>query len=94
MDIVITDNPARQRLEAVVDGELSVLEYRIDGTTLVIRHTEVPDALAGRGIASALMKHAFESARERGMRVAPRCSYAEVWVRRNPDYADLVHEGD
>ena len=93
MDIMIADNASRQRLEAVVDGELSVLEYRIDGVTLVIRHTEVPEALTGRGIASALMKHAFDSARERGMRVAPRCAYAETWVRRHPEYADLVLEG-
>ncbi|HEY2344966.1 MAG TPA: GNAT family N-acetyltransferase [Xanthomonadaceae bacterium] len=90
MELVIIDNTQRQRLEVEVDGHPSVLEYRIEGATLVIRHTEVPEALAGRGIASALMKHAVDMARANAMQVEPRCAYAASWLRRHPDQADLV----
>ena len=53
-------------------------------------HTIVPAAIGGRGIASDLVQHAFDYARAEGLRVAPLCSYAEVWLRRHPDYADLA----
>ena len=86
----VDDNIAAQRFETTVDGQLAVLEYRIDGTTLVLRHTEVPDALRGHGIAAALAKHALDSARERGMDVVPKCAYVAAWITRHPEYADLV----
>lgn len=90
MVIAVVDNPAAQRFETTVDGLLCVLEYRIDGKTLVLRHTEVPAALGGRGIAAALATFAMDSARERGMDVMPNCSYVAAWILRHPAYADLV----
>jgi predicted GNAT family acetyltransferase len=90
MVIAVVDNPAAQRFEATVDGQLSVLEYRIDGKTLVLRHTEVPRALSGHGIAAALTKYAMDCARERGIDVVPKCVYAAAWIKRHPEYADLV----
>lgn len=90
MVITVVDNTAAQRFETTVDGQLCVLEYRIDGMTLVLRHTEVPDALSGHGIAAALTKYAMDSARERGMDVVSKCDYVAAWIRRHPEYADLV----
>lgn len=90
MVIEVVDNIAAQRFEATVDGLLCVLEYRIDGNALVLRHTEVPAALAGQGIAGALAKFALDSARERGLEVVPKCDYVAAWIARHPAYADLV----
>jgi predicted GNAT family acetyltransferase len=56
-------------------------------------HTEVPAALAGHGIAAALAKFALDNARERGMDVVPKCAYVAAWIKRHPDYADLVRAG-
>jgi len=93
MVIEVVDNGVAQRFEATVDGLLCVLEYRIEGNTLVLRHTEVPAALSGHGIAGALSKFALDSARERGMDVLPKCDYVAAWIRRHPAYADLVRAG-
>jgi len=93
MVIEVVDNVAAQRFQATVGGLLCVLEYRIDGSTLVLVHTEVPEALSGHGIASALAKFALDSARERGMDVVVKCAYVAAWIRRHPAYADLVRAG-
>ena len=93
MVITVVDNVAAQRFEATVDGQLCVLEYRIDGNSMVLRHTEGPAALSGRGIAAALTKYAMDSARERGMDVVPKCAYAAAWIKRHPEYADLMRAG-
>jgi predicted GNAT family acetyltransferase len=93
MVITVVDNTAAQRFETTVDGLLCVLECRIDGNTLLLQHTEVPDALSGHGIAAALAKFALDSARERGMDVVPNCAYVAAWIKRHPAYADLVRAG-
>lgn len=85
----IEHQPARQRFATRVDGHEAELDYHRDGDVLVITHTGVPQAIGGRGIAGALVKAAMDHARAEGLRVHPACSYAEVWMRRHPEYADL-----
>ncbi|MEO8743292.1 MAG: GNAT family N-acetyltransferase [Lysobacteraceae bacterium] len=89
--MVITENIAEQRFETTVDGQLCVLDYRIRGNTILLDHTGVPEAVGGRGIASALVQFALDTARARGMDVVPNCSYVVAWIKRHPAYADLVH---
>jgi len=75
---------------AEVDGHRILLDYRLSGGVMTILHTEVPHALRGRGLAGQLVRAAFGYAREAGLKVAPRCSYAAEWVGRHPEFADLV----
>ncbi len=75
---------------AEVDGHRILLDYRLSGGVMTILHTEVPHALRGRGLAGQLVRAAFGYAREAGLKVAPRCSYAAEWAARHPEYADLV----
>ena len=63
MSVNVTRNESANRFEATVDGVLCVLDYRIVGKVLTITHTGVPEAVGGRGIASALTATAFETAR-------------------------------
>ncbi len=72
------------------EGHLAELGYRLQDGQLVIEHTGVPAAIGGRGIAGALVKAALEHARSAGLRVVPACSYAAEYIRRHPEYADLV----
>ena len=65
--LAIQHNPAAMRFEAVVEGMLCRTDYRMHGDTMMIVHTEVPQQLEGRGIASALVKAAFNHAADKGM---------------------------
>ena len=89
MDLDIQHARALKRFQVVVDGCTCVLDYRLDGAVMGITHTEVPPAVAGRGIAGELVRTALDYARSRGWKVAPVCSYAAVWMDRHPAYADL-----
>jgi uncharacterized protein len=73
-----------------VDGQLSLLQYRLKDGVMKIVHTEVPPALAGHGIAGDLMRAALETARSNGWRVVPACSYAKAFLEGHPQYADLL----
>lgn len=85
----ITHDPRRRRLQASVEGNLCVLDYTLDGSLMVITHTEVPPAVGGRGIAAALVRAAMELARDAGWSVSPACSYAAAWMQRHPEFEDL-----
>jgi predicted GNAT family acetyltransferase len=43
-----------------------------------------------RGLGSALVAGALDDARARGLRVVPICPFVDAYIRRHPDYADLV----
>ena len=86
----ITHDSATHRFLTEVDGHQAELVYRLQGGSLVIEHTGVPEAIGGQGIAGELVKAALEHARSEGLRVVPACSYSAEYVRRHPQYADLV----
>lgn len=86
----VQHQPEAERFVVVVDGVEAELAYRREGNTLAITHTGVPEAIGGRGIASDLVRAAFEFARGEGLRVRPLCSYAMAWIRRHPEYDGLV----
>ena len=86
---VITDE-AKQRFEIHVEGLRSVLDYELEDDTIVFTHTGVPPQLEGRGIGTALAKAGLEYARSKKLRVMPACSFIRVYLRRHPEYQDLV----
>ena len=75
---------------STVEGQLSLLQYRLRDGVMKIVHTEVPADLAGHGIASDLMHAALEAARANGWRVITACSYAKAFLERHPEYASLL----
>jgi predicted GNAT family acetyltransferase len=88
---VITDAAESGRLEAHVDGELAgVLEYVVKYGRLALIHTEVLPAHAGQGIGSALVRHALDDARARGLRVIAVCPYVQGYLTRHPEDDDIV----
>ena len=60
--------------------------YSPNKGALDVRHTIVPDEISGRGIASALVKAAYDYALANGLVPVATCSYAVVWLERHPEY--------
>lgn len=88
--ISVTHDATRSRYTATADGILCVLDYQLQGGTMAITHTGVPSQVEGRGIAAALTQHALNDARKQGWKVLPVCSYAVAYIRRHPEYSDLL----
>lgn len=92
-DLTVTDNPARQRYEAHCDNDGALAgfaDYRRAGDTITLSHTEVLPAFEGRGVGSALARHALEAARRQGWRVNPTCGFMAAWIAKHDEYLDLV----
>ncbi len=86
----IIHRPEIGRFETHVDGLRSETDYSLAGQVMRMTHTGVPPQLEGRGIAAALVHAALTWAREQGYRVEPLCSYVALYIRRHPEWQDLV----
>lgn len=88
--IAVVHNPAAQQFEAHLNGALAVCAYARAGNVLDIHHTEVPETLAGRGLAGTLVAATLRWAREQGLKVRPSCSYAASYMAKRPETQDLL----
>ena len=86
----IVDNTARSRFEYNVEGHTAFINYRRAGNILSLTHAEVPPEVEGRGIGSTMVRGTLDLIRGRGEKVIPLCSFVDVFIRRNPDYQDLL----
>ena len=84
-------NTERHRYEAVQDGQvLGYSVYRDLGDAVELPHTVVEPEYGGQGVASAVVRFALDDLRASGRRVRPACSFVAAYVRRHPEYADLL----
>lgn len=90
MSETVIDNPAQNRFEMAVDGELALVYYRREGNSLVLVHTEVPRALSGRGIGSRLAQGVFDLIRAGNQKAIVKCPFLVKWASRHPEVDDLV----
>ena len=89
-EVTVENNERAQRYETLIDGFRSIIQYRLEGDRITFLHTEVPAALEGRGIGSALARTALEDARARVLAVIPLCTFVREYIRRHPEYESLV----
>lgn len=78
------------RFELERDGLVAYLEYNLTGKVLQLIHTEVPQSLRGKGMATTLAESALEWAREHQVKVDVICPAVAAYLAKHPEYSDLV----
>lgn len=87
----VAENAEKKRFEAWVDGELAgVAEYIPLPGKVIMTHTEVDEAYEGKGVGSRLVAGALDRLRTDHRVVQPLCPYVAAYIRKHPEYADLV----
>ena len=89
--MTVRDAPERSRYEIEHGGEVvGFADYRLDGNVLALPHGEVRPDLRGGSIGSQLVQETLDDARARGLTVRPLCPFVAAFVRRHPEYRDLL----
>lgn len=83
---------AQKKFWVEVDGYKADMSYHLKEGHLDIRHTLVPEAIGGRGIASMLVKTTYDYARHKGLKPMATCAYAVCWLQRHPEYQGVISE--
>ncbi len=87
-------NEAAKRYEFDTEGGMCLLEYIQTGEgDLYLTHTEVPENLEGKGFGTALVKAVLEDVRGRGLKIVPLCPFVATYIRRHPEWKELLQEG-
>ena len=86
----VTDNTAAGRYEMAVEGRIAFVAYQRSDGILSLDHAEVPRELEGRGLGSALVAATLDAIRAQGLKVVPRCPFIAAFIRRQPEYQDML----
>ena len=87
----VVDNPDQHRYEIHVDGTVAgFAAYRRRSGVVTFTHTEIDPAYEGQGLGSALARSALDQTRDSGERIVPLCPFIAGYLRRHPQYVDLV----
>lgn len=92
-NLEVKDNPEKNRYELDFGdgGDVAVLNYSIDGDVIDMQSVVVPELHRNQGIARLITQTAFDSARDKGMKVIATCPYVKAFVKRyKSEYADMV----
>ena len=91
-NLAIRDNVERHRFEVDLGDSVAVAVYTLMTGKIMFTHTEVPPAHEGKGIGTALIKTALDSARKRGLKVIPTCPFFTSYMKRHAEVQDLLDD--
>ena len=88
----IINNEEAKQYEADLGDAKAKIEYIPTKKMIVFTHTEVPIGYEGQGIANKMIRHVLDEARAHEMQVHPMCPFVKLFIRRHPEYMDIVPE--
>jgi uncharacterized protein len=83
----VKHNIAEGQFEMTVENETALLQYRQSGGAIRLLHTEVPEALRGRGLAKQLTRAALDYAHFNHLKVIPICPFVKAYMEKHPEAA-------
>lgn len=90
-EIAVQDKPDDLRYELILDGAVvGEILYRRTPDAVALVHTEVSPSLEGQGLGARLVAGALDDIRARGLHVIAICPFVRSYIRRHPEYGDLV----
>jgi len=86
--VEVTEN---NRFELKEDQSIAFIEFdKIEPNILDLVHTEVPDALEGKGVGSKLVEGALQYSRDNELKIIPSCPFIKSYIDKNPQWKDLI----
>ncbi len=89
----LVDNTEAKRYEFHIDGLVPKIEYIKTKDKIYLTHTEVPQALEGKGIGTALVRQVLEDVEEKELTLVPMCPFVAMYIKRHPKWKSLVLKG-
>ncbi|APD08227.1 hypothetical protein UJ101_02729 [Flavobacteriaceae bacterium UJ101] len=93
MEYKLIDNQDKKQYEFHIEDHIVKIEYIKAKNQIYLTHTEVPTALEGKGIGSAIVKQVLEDIKEKDLTLVPLCPFVAAYIKRHPEWRSLVLKG-
>ena len=93
MEYKLINKETTKRYEFQIDDQVAYVEYILAKGKIFLTHTEVPVALEGKGIGSALVKAVLADIEEKDLTLVPLCPFVAGYIKRHPEWRKLVLRG-
>ena len=91
-NIPLVKNEAAKQFEMEVDGQKAVIVYSEHHFTITLLHTEVPPALEGKGVATAIIEKTLSYLEKNHFRLIPLCPFVVAYIKRHPEWKMILDE--
>ncbi len=86
--VEVTEN---NRFELEIDQSVAFIEFdKMEPNILDLVHTEVPEALSGKGVGSKLVEGALQYSKDNELKIIPSCPFIKSYIDKNPQWKDLI----
>jgi predicted GNAT family acetyltransferase len=92
-NISFANNEFNNQFTVQAEGRRGLIEYeKFTSDHVDMYHTEVDPELQGTGVAKILVQWALEYCRANNWKVTPSCTYVAAYIKRHPEWQDLVKD--
>jgi predicted GNAT family acetyltransferase len=86
----VVDHPEARRFELTLGDDVAAAYYRVQGDTVVLLHTEVPQRHAGQGVGTRLAEAVFDEIARTGRKAVAKCPFMSHFASKHPVYSRLI----
>ncbi len=92
LSLELIKNETDKRFEMNVEGHTAIITYKETPSKIYLLHTEVPAALEGKGVATAIIEKTLEYIEQHHLKLVPHCSFVIAYIKRHPDWKRVLDE--
>jgi len=89
MSNTLVHNAKECKYEYHIDDHVAYITYEDQDGKMHLTETQVPEALAGQGLAKTLLEDVLEEIRKANKKAVAKCSYIVKYQEKNPEKSDL-----
>lgn len=90
LNLEVYKNTETNRFELIVDGFTAFIDYKKEASIIKLIHTESPEELSGRGVATALIEKSLQYIEENDYQLFPLCPLVFAYIKRHPEWKRVV----
>ena len=86
-------NEASKQFELHIDDQIAFVEYYTEGKKIFLTHTETPQSMQGKGIASELIRQTLQHIKKEHLVLVPLCAFVSHYIDSHPQWRSILSEG-
>ena len=92
LDLPLLKNTDLNQFELKIDGQTVIIAFKERSKKIWLIHTEVPEALQGKGAATAIIEKTLQYIEDNGYKLIPLCVLVAAYLKRHPEWKRILDE--